>query len=53
MTNNDPQKTRHWATRTTLKSGDELMCPRTIRYFCSTIDTSRITLVKNLSERHE
>ena len=50
-TNND-QQTFHWATRTPLKTGDELSCSGTVISSCSTSGTHRLTtlyLIKQLT----
>ena len=50
-TNNDlqyiTQKTKDRATRTPLKTGSELRCPRRASGSCSTSGTRRVTLVKH------
>ena len=45
---NTIQKTKDRATRTSLRTGDELMCSGSIRYSCSTCGTRRVTLVKSV-----
>ena len=40
------QKSKDRATRTPLRTGDELMCSRSVSRSCSTCGTRRVTLVK-------
>ena len=46
-------KTKDRVTRSPLKTGGELMCPRRISSACSTSDTRRVNLVTNPVISHE
>jgi len=56
-TNNDiqniTQKTKDRATRTSLKTGGELICSERVGSSCSTYATRRVTLVTNPVTSHE
>ena len=56
-TNNDiqniTQKTKDRATRTSLKTGGELVCSERVGISCSTYATRRVTLVTNPVSSHE
>jgi hypothetical protein len=55
--NNDLQKTTYKtkdrATRTPLRTGDELRCSGTLSGFCSTSGIRRVTLVTHSVIRHQ
>ena len=46
-------KTKDRVTRTSLKTGDELMCPGRVRSSCSTSDTRRVNIVTKPVISHE
>ena len=50
---NSTQKTKDWATKTSLKTGGKFRCYERVRSSCSTSGTRRVTLVTKPMLSHD